>query len=207
MKGSLLTLILAAMLASCRQTPSIAVPPTGVDASPPVCVESAAPPPTTPLPPYLDRAARGELYVRDAGAVVDAPKSDTDVLRSYATSGLRGPLVGGKRITILTSKRVVAVGEELRVIHVLEIERPGDKLWIMGPKAVLGEMLDGRLVTAAVPPSGAFAPLDYDGVVQDSPGLDFNFEITSYRFGAPGVHSLQWVAGAVASNVVCVEVR
>lgn len=91
-------------------------------------------------------------------------------------------------------------------MHVLEIERPGDTLYVMGPKPVLGEHVDGALATPPAPPAYAFTTDVYDGVVLASPGLDVNFAPTSYRFATPGPHTIVWRAGSLQSNVLCVDV-
>ena len=161
-----------------------------------------------PRPAYLGSMLRDSLYLRvDGGDLPTAPQADLDVLHGYPTGSVRGPLVGGVRITLLTRSRIVGIGEEVRVIHVLEIERPGETLYVMGPKPVTGEWVDDRLASAPVPSWGAFTMGVYDGMVRPSPGVDDNFEITTYRFRTRGPHRIQWRAGSVDSNVLCIEVR
>ena len=47
----------------------------------------------------------------------------------------------------------------------------------------------------------------YDGVVLPSPAIDYNYEVTSYRFDEPGTHAIQWRSGKNASNAITVWVR
>jgi hypothetical protein len=94
------------------------------------------------------------------------------------------------------------VGEPVRVIHVLEVVTPGEEIYVMGPKAVGGEIVDGQKVTPAN--HGDHEP--YDGRVLPSPGVDYNYEITSHTFAEPGRHTIQWRLGALTSNALVVEI-
>jgi hypothetical protein len=47
----------------------------------------------------------------------------------------------------------------------------------MGPKEVFGEYVDGKLASRAAKAQ----PDAYDGVVLPSPGVDSNYDVTSYR--------------------------
>lgn len=157
---------------------------------------------------WLERLATAELYVRlPPDKLVVAGAADQAVLRSYPSSPLRGKRVGDRQTTILAASRIYAVGEEVRVIHVLEVFAKGEELFVMGPKPITGEWADGKLVTPPVPTWGPFTMGVYDGAVLQSPGFDVNFEISVHRFDTPGLHHVQWRAGAVPSNVLCVEVR
>lgn len=164
-------------------------------------------PPRGPLPEYLERMSSVEIFVRRGDAIDVAPAADLAVVRDYPRTRARGPLVDGRRMTLMTAKRAVGVGEAVRVIHVLEVERAGEELFVMGPKPVVGEHVDGKLAGDPVPEWGAFTMGIYDGAVLPSPGVDTNYEITSYTFHEPGVHRIQWRAGEQMSNVLCVEVR
>jgi hypothetical protein len=77
----------------------------------------------------------------------------------------------------------------------------------MGPKRPAGEYVDGKLVTGApeIPEYPWVAT--YDGAVLPSPAIDYNFEVTSYRFDAPGTHVIEWRLGKIASNAISVRVR
>ena len=152
-----------------------------------------------PIPEYLRRWPG--LKMRRGNEIVDALPDDIAVARRYPTTDQKGPLIGGKRITLLTNKNRHRVGEEVRVIHVLEIVEPGRQLFVMGPKAIYGEFVDGKLVTPAEPP-----PELYDGVVVDSPDVDYNYDITIYRFMEAGRHTIQWHLGELRSNTLGLEI-
>jgi hypothetical protein len=49
-------------------------------------------------------------------------------------------------------------------------------------------------------------PATYNGLTVPSPAVDYNYEITSYRFDAVGEHRIQWRLGALRSNVLTIEV-
>ncbi|MGN6106098.1 MAG: hypothetical protein ACTHU0_13405 [Kofleriaceae bacterium] len=154
--------------------------------------------PAGPVPAYLEKAPA--LQVRSDGAIVPAPAEDQAVAASYAKSPVRGPLSDGARITILTARTRYRLGEEVRVIHVLEAPTPGKDLYVMGPKEIYAEYVDGVERTGKQPTAG------YDGAVVASPGADFHYEVTSYRFDKPGPHRIQWRADGRESNVIEIEV-
>lgn len=161
--------------------------------------------PEEPLPPHL--AQFPGLYVRKGDQIVDAPPADVAVAKTYPRSKDKGALVDGHRLTILASKRRYRVGEEVRVLHVHEVVAAGDMVYVMGPKPVRGEMLDGKLATPMVLADGdPFVPEIYDGVTLQSPAVDYNWEITTYRFSAPGTHRIQWRLGKFDSNALVIEV-
>ena len=166
-----------------------------------VAPASPAPAPAAPapIPDYLKRPP--ELSARAGASIVPAPPGDQAVAATYATSVARGPLHDGARITILTARTTYKVGEEVRVIHVLEAPDPGRELYVMGPKAIYNEYVDG--VDRTGPPPAAQV---YDGAVLQSPGADFNYEVTTYRFTAPGPHRIQWRDGGRESNVIELQV-
>ena len=164
------------------------------------------------MPEYLARLAKdGDLYARDdAGGIVDAPAADMAVLRGYPQWKDKGLPTGpfGERLTILTAKQVVLPGEEVRVIHVHEAPQAGVELFVMGPKAIYGEYVDGVLASKAA----AAPPLPYDGAVVKSPGADHNYEVSVHRLPR-GVHTIEWRFATLSgpavlrSNVLTVEVR
>lgn len=151
------------------------------------------------LPPYL-KQWRG-LSMRKGNEIVEALPEDVTVAKSYPKANEKGEIVGGMRLTILTKKKHYQVGEEVRVIHVMEVVEPGHELFIMGPKPVYGEYVDDRPVT----PQG-HAEQDYDGVVLESPNVDYNYDITSYRFFEPGRHRIHWQMGELRSNTLELEI-
>ena len=128
-----------------------------------------------------------------------APTPDDIAL--YA--GAEGPESRGYRLTILAAATSVAVGEAVRVVHVCESVSAGAELYVMGPKPVYDEYVDGIRATDE-PPAGEdpFAPASYDGRVLPGPGVDTNYEVMEYAFTSPGEHTVQWRLGASGSNTL-----
>lgn len=180
-------------------------PPPSPPAKPKPIAATSPTSPEAPLPAYLQQFPG--LYVRKGSEIVDAPPADVAVAKSYARAKEKGLIIDGHRITLLTQKRSYRVGEEVRVLHVHEIADDGQQVYPMGPKPIRGELVNGKLVTPAllidVDP---FQPDIYDGRVLPSPAVDYNWEITSYRFSAPGVRTIQWKLGKFESNVVSIDV-
>jgi len=153
----------------------------------------------------------GEHYVRPAERAdyTKSPFEDVEVLRLYPRLPNKGALTGpaAERLTIMTRKTVYAPNEEIRVLHVHEATQPGVSIFVMGPKAIYGEYVDGRLASRATE-----APLDaYDGVVLPSPNVDHNYDTSIHKLPA-GKHILQWkfktLSGSyLESNVLTIEVR
>ncbi len=132
----------------------------------------------------------------------DMSAEDRAVAAGYAAFVSKGEPSDSFRITIMTAQQTYAVNEPVRVVHACESLGDGP-LYVMGPKEVLGEYVDGELATA---PGDALAPASYDGRVIPGPGVDFNYDITVYRFDTPGHHTIQWRLGPHTSNVVSLEV-
>ncbi len=212
-RAAVVSLILSALVSwgACGCNPSLSAGKVGSGPPPPAEPAPASSPENDTLPDYLARMERhGELGARDADAILSAPPGDIAVLRSYPRRKEKGALTGaaGERLTILTAKTVYAAGEEVRVIHVHEATKAGVKLYVMGPKAIFGEYIDGKLASKAE----AAPPGLYDGAVKDSPYADDNYEVSVHRLGA-GTHRLQWrfatLSGptVLASNILTIEVR
>lgn len=144
------------------------------------------------------------LFVYEGERLVVAPAADVAVAKGYAAWPDKGPLREGVRLTVMSAKRSYAVGEPVRVIHVVEYTEPGRTVYAMGPKTVYGEHLDGRLVTPPPEDGDPLELLDYDGLTLPSPGVDFNYEITSYGL-TPGEHEISWRLGAFRSNTLKVS--
>ncbi len=130
-----------------------------------------------------------------------------DVAHVYEGWEERGPEHDGRRITLMALRTSVAVGETVDVMHVYEVLDGERSLYVMGPKPVYGERLDGEPATPAEPPEGddPFAPGLYDGRVLPGPGVDGNFEVTSYTFSEPGRHEVTWEVAGLRSNALVLD--
>jgi hypothetical protein len=165
------------------------------------------PPPKVPKH-LLDRPA--SLHMRVGRTIADAPDELLALAKTYPAFADKGKVKFGKRITILADKQRVAVGERVRIIHVLEAPGPGIPVYVMGPKPVYDEYIDGVNVN----PKPSDAAGVYDGKVLQSPAVDFNYDIVSYAFSKPGKYTIQWKGGGhpmegdlgVESNVLTIEV-
>ncbi len=84
----------------------------------------------------------------------------------------------------------------------------GRSLYVMGPKAICGEFVNDS--AASMPcitnEPEPWLPMIYNGLTLDSPGMDYNFEITQYRFKTAGTYEIQWRPGECSSNVITVMV-
>jgi hypothetical protein len=123
-------------------------------------------------------------------------------------AGAEGPPSRGYRLTVLAATTSVAVNETVRVVHVCESVSGDAPLYVMGPKPVYDEYVDGVRATEP-PPAGEdpFAPASYDGRVLPGPGVDTNYEVMEYAFTSPGEHTVQWRPGGIASNTLRFTVR
>lgn len=170
----------------------------------PVTAKEPSLPPASGLPPHLARWPG--LYVRQEQRIVDAPAEDQTVAKSYPSWPSKGALNSGMRITLLTKKTRYALGEQIRVIHVFEAPGAGIDVYVMGPKFVYGESVDGAPVSGA-PELKTYPWLGiYDGAVLKSPAVDYNYDITTYRFSEPGAHVISWQLGPLRSNAITVEI-
>jgi hypothetical protein len=152
-------------------------------------------------------AGKPQLFTREDGRVVPASPADIAVAERYAGWSDKGPISGGRRLTLMASSTHYRVGAEVRVIHVLEATDSGVPLYVMGPKPVYNEFVDGQLATRALPrDADPFSPDSYDGRVLTGPGLDFNWDITTYGFDQPGPHRIEWRLGDVHSNTLTVTI-
>ena len=156
-----------------------------------------------PLPNHLQRWP-GLFEWRD-GIVVPAPPEDAEVARNYPRVSDKGPLVSGARLTLMARRHQYRAGEEIRVLHVVDVVEPGRQLYVMGPKPIYGEYVDDTLVTP-LPPDDMWEPATYNGPILPTPAVDYNYAITSYRFDRVGTHRIQWRVGDLHSNVLSVEV-
>ncbi len=65
--------------------------------------------------------------------------------RGYSYADDKGAIVDGRRATLLSRCDRYRVGEPVRVIHVFEIVEPGQDVYVMGPKEIRNEWVDGEL--------------------------------------------------------------
>lgn len=157
-----------------------------------------------PRPPHVPI-----LYVRVGDSAQLAGEVDQAVARSYPSLPDKGQPSHGRRLTILTAQSRRRPGEEIRVIHVAEATDPEAILYTMGPKAVLGEYVDGQLATSpsadthdALRPPGL-----YDGPVVPGPVVDYGYDVSAYRFEAPGLHRIVWRLGDLVSNELVISIE
>jgi hypothetical protein len=148
------------------------------------------------------------VFDRAANRFVDAPEPDQQIIRDYPFWIDKGPVIDHTRVTLTTRRLDYAVNEAVRVAHIVEETAPGRTLYVMGPKKVHDEFVNGVLVTSAsiVPRDYPWLPPSYDGEIAPSPGIDDNFEITEYRFDQPGIYRIQWCPGRYRSNVLEITV-
>lgn len=134
--------------------------------------------------------------------------ADEEVARTYPEWPEKGEPVGGRQITLLTSRHRVRCGEEVRVIHVAEALDPSARLYFLAAKPVLGEIVDGVPAGPAAPTSDdplRPGPL-YDGPVLAGPAIDPGWLVTRYRFDRPGDHEIVWKLGDLVSNRLRIRV-
>ena len=149
------------------------------------------------------------LYERKGNKIVDAPLEDFELAKTYHSFKEKGRLSSGQRITIMTKRDRYKVGEPIRVLHILEAVKQGVELYVMGPKTIYNEYVDGKLVTKNGPGSET-----YDGVVVKGPNTDFHYDITTYIFSEPGTHTIQWRGGGhpiqgslnLESNIIKIQI-
>jgi hypothetical protein len=118
----------------------------------------------------------------------------------------KGPVKDGRRLTIMTARDRVQAGQEVQVVHVVEATEPGLDVYLMGPKEVFGEAVDGHVANPLPEGMDPFAPAEYDGRVATGPAVDANYDVTTYTFDAPGEHQIVWRLAGWTSNVLRVTV-
>jgi hypothetical protein len=154
----------------------------------------------TDMPEYLGRWPG--LFMRKGDAIVEALPEDIEVATNYPAFRNKGHVLAGRRITIMSRKTTYHIGEAVRVLHVLEVLEPGHSIFVMGPKTVFDEYVDDCLVTEEYPEEEQV----YDGRVLPSPGVDYNYDITTYSFEGPGRHTIYWQMGEMRSNTLELEI-
>ncbi len=149
---------------------------------------------------------RPELFVRANGRVIKAPEEDIAVAEGYERWPDKGKLMDGRRLTIMAAGKTYVVGDQVRIIHVLEVAAD-HPVYVSGPKPVLEEYLDGQLATTPLRVGqDPLEPSSYDGPVLRGPRVDYNWDITTYQFSKPGTHEVVWKPGSLASNRLSIEV-
>ncbi len=140
---------------------------------------------------------------------VDAPESDQRITRDYPFWVAKGPFIDGTRVTLTTAALHYPAGEAIRIAHIVEETEKRRTLYVMGPKAIRDEFVNDILATSATQNPGDYPwlPMSYDGVVDSSPGIDYNFEITQYRFDQQGIYRIQWRPGHYRSNILFITVK
>jgi hypothetical protein len=108
-------------------------------------------------------------------------------------------------LAIATTKTSVAVGEDVVVGHAVAVAE-GHDAWIVGPKPVYGEIVDGQARTEMYETPNYPWVLSYDGAVVPGPRVDNNFQVTTYRFTTPGRHTIVWSIGGHESNTLVIDV-
>jgi hypothetical protein len=166
-----------------------------------------------PLPAYLARLEKlDQAYERSGHEIVPLPLSDLAALRAYPrlAESAKGVAVGPahERLTLTSAKTIYVPDEDIRVLHVHEVAGPGLEVYVMGPKAIYGESVDGEPRGRPGPP-----PVEaYDGAVVPSPAVDTNYEPTVYRLPR-GKHTIVWRSTTLSSttmltsNTLTIEVR
>jgi hypothetical protein len=155
----------------------------------------------------VDSGSKPGLFVREDDRILRATTEDEEVAQGYPAFPDKGRIVDGYRLTILTRSIAIPAGEPVHIIHVCEAVVPGLLLYVMGPKPVHDEYVNGILATKALPEGeDPLVPDLYDGRIVRGPGIDYNHEITQYRFRKPGIYLIQWRPGKFSSNTLAIKV-
>ncbi len=163
------------------------------------------------LPTHLKNFWRGyQVYDSASNRFVDASDADQLLLKNYPTAVAKGAWRDGTRLTLLTAKTTYTINEPVRIAHVIEETTIGRQLYIMGPKKITDEYMQEELKTPeGLNPEGAYPwlPLVYSGKTLAAPNVDYNFEITEYRFEKKGVYTIQWRPGKYQSNTLTITIN
>jgi hypothetical protein len=155
----------------------------------------------------VDSASGLGLFIREGDRILRAAAEDEEIARSYPAFPDKGAIVDGYRLTILTRNIAIHTDDPVHIIHVCEAVVPDLLLYVMGPKPVHDEYVNGVLATAALPAGeDPLVPESYDGRITRGPAVDYNYEITQYRFREPGIHLIQWRPGKFSSNTLALKV-
>jgi hypothetical protein len=149
------------------------------------------------------------LYGLKGDQIIETTEEDVIVAKNYMDWGDKGILIDGRRLTIIAKKQCYNVSEEVRIIHILEAPLPGCMVYVMGPKRIFNEYINGHLQgeKMAFDQTDPFLPVEYDGRVLDSPATDLIFEVTIYSFTQLGEYEICWQPGKWKSNIFKLIVR
>ncbi len=125
--------------------------------------------------------------------IVDSPESDLRVAKAYPYDENKGPIENSRRATIMAAKTQYAIGEEVRIIHVMEVLKKGSYVHRSGPKTVYGEYINNALTSKSLE-DATRDNHEFDTLV-GSPGVEFFCATTSYRFARPGLYKIEWHGG------------
>ncbi|GAA3010552.1 hypothetical protein [Actinokineospora diospyrosa] len=145
------------------------------------------------------------LYTREGDNLVPATPAAQQLATDYPTWPDKGPTIDGTRISINSPQSHYRPSDPIHIVHAVEILTPGQDLHVMGPKPIHGEWVDDVLATDPPTPTPLIPPL-YDGRVLPSPGVDTNYEVTTYTFTTPGTHTIQWRLGPLTSNLLTLKI-
>lgn len=155
-----------------------------------------------------DRSQPEAKYYPNGDHIPEFSEMDLAVVRSYAIWPDKGKVIDGRRITVMAESLSYQANDEVRILHVLEATVPGYEVYVMGPKKVFNEYINGKHHGEESPSdqTDPFMPEEYDGRVVDSPATDFNYDVTVYYFAEPGVYEICWQPGKWKSNTLKIEV-
>lgn len=149
------------------------------------------------------------MFRKKSNQIIEARKEDMAVAKAYPEWQDKGPVIDGRRLTIMAKKQTYYKNEEVRIIHILEATLPGYEIYVMGPKRIFKEYVNDIIQDQEISSNqlDPFTPEEYDGRVLQSPGIDSNFEITTYSFTKPGVYKICWKPGKWESNRLEIQVK
>ena len=146
--------------------------------------------------------------MKHVGVGVVPNDADATLADRYHEWAGHGGVLGGRRVSICSARTDYRVGDEIRIVHAMEVIEPGHDVFVMGPKEVFDEYVDDVPCGDAggIDDVDPFSPAEYDGRVAASPAVDTNFMTTVHTFMGPGDHEISWRPGPLRSNVVRVRV-
>ncbi|MGL4597201.1 MAG: hypothetical protein ACRCYO_06725 [Bacteroidia bacterium] len=164
---------------------------------------------TISVPPYLQDFWGGyQVLDKTTDRFVNVSAEIQNWLKSYPFWIDKGPIKNQRRLTITCQKTIFKTNEAIRVAHYIEELDSGQTLYVMGPKKITNEFVNDSLHTSVSLDSNTpWLEMEYNGEVVDSPGLDYNFEITEYRFSKAGTYTIYWKPGVYCSNGLIIYVE